>query len=126
MNLQPAVALFIKVSFFIYFYQIFGPKPVLRWSIWIGAIVTTVFYSAVTITLFVLSSPGHGVSLAERFESFLDEKTSPIVNTIIALGYFNVFSDLYILILPISGVMGLNLQPKRKIGVVLIFMTGLL
>lgn len=57
---------------------------------------------------------------------FLHEKNAPILNTTIALGYFNVFSDLYILILPISGVMGLNLRPKRKIGVVLIFMTGLL
>lgn len=101
-NLQPLVALFIKISFFIYFYQIFGPKTVLRWSIWIGAIVTTVFYSAVTITLFVLTSPDHAFNLGERFKSFLDNNTSPIVNTTIALGYFNVFSDLYILILSIS------------------------
>lgn len=126
MILQPLVALFIKVSFFIYYYQIFGPKPVLRWCIWIGAIVTTVFYSAVTVTLFVVSSPGHGVTLRGRLDSVLGGITSPILCTTIALGYFNVFSDLYILILPISGVMGLNLQPKRKIGVVLIFMTGLL
>ena len=79
----------------------------------IGAIVPTVFFPAVTTTLFILSSPGHGVTLAERFELFLHEKNAPILNTTIALRHFNVFNDLYILILPISGVMGLNLRPKR-------------
>ena len=116
----------MKLSFHIYFLQIFSPKPVLRWSIIIGAVVTTTFYIAVTITLFVLSTPGPGVTLAEQFTSYLGKKTSPVLSTTFALGYFNVFSDLYILILPISGVMGLNLQPRRKLGVILIFMTGLL
>jgi len=116
----------MRLSFYIYFFQIFSPKPVLRWSIWVGALVTTVFYTTITIVMFSLTTPRHGVTLAEQFQSFQNKKTSPVLTTIIVLGCFNVLSDLYILVLPISGVMGLNLQPRRKVGVILIFMTGLL
>ena len=116
----------MKLSFHIYFLQVFGPKPGLRWSIFIGAFVTTAFYISGTIALFVLSTPRPGVTFAEQFTSFASRQTSPVLNITIAVGYFNVLSDLYVLVLPISGVMGLNLQPKRKFGVILIFMTGLL
>ena len=116
----------MKLSFLIYFLHIFGPKPVLRWNIFIGAFITIAFYVAATIALFILSTPRPGVTFAEQFTSFLSRKTSPVLNTTFAVGYFNILSDLYILILPISGVMGLNLKPKRKFGVVLIFLTGLL
>lgn len=92
----------------------------------IGGLITTVFYIATTVILFVLSTPGPGVTFAEQFESFIGRKTSPVLNTTFAVGYFNILSDLYLLILPISGVMGLNLKRKRKVGVILIFMTGLL
>ncbi len=116
----------MKLSFHIFFYQIFSPKPALRWNILIGGLITTVFYVTTTVILFVLSTPGPGVTLAEQFQSFLGQKTSPVLSTTFAIGYFNILSDLYLLILPISGVMGLNLKRRRKIGVILIFMTGLL
>lgn len=97
---------FHEVVVHIFFFEIFSPKPVFKWSILIGGLITTVFYIATTVILFVLSTP--------------------VLNTTFAVGYFNILSDLYLLILPISGVMGLNLKRKRKVGVILIFMTGLL
>jgi hypothetical protein len=123
LTVQPLVTLCVKLSFFIYFLHIFTPKAILRWSIFIGAFITTAAYIACTIIRFVLSTPPLGVTLAEQF---MPVKTFSILNTTFALGYFNIFSDLFILVLPISGVMGLNLAPRQKFGVVLIFMTGLL
>ena len=124
--MQGIVSLFMKLSFLIYFLQIFGPKPGLRWSIFIGAFIITTLYISGIITFFVLSTPRPGVTFAEQYMMFASRQTSPVLNTTIAIGYFNVLSDLYVLVLPISGVMGLNLPRKRKFGVVLIFMTGLL
>lgn len=49
-----------------------------------------------------------------------------MMDTVLAVGYFNLFTDFYILLLPISGVIRLQLPKRRKIGVILIFMTGLL
>lgn len=124
--MQALVQLPVRLSFFIYFFQIFSPKPILRWTIWIGALITAVFYTTVTIVLFILTTPRHGVTLAEQYLSLEVARTPFLIKIVVALGYFNILSDLYILVLPISGVMGLNLQPKRKVGVILIFMTGLL
>lgn len=125
-NIVPLVNLFPKLSFFILFLQIFNPKPALRWSIYIGALVTTAFYISVTIGLFALSTPPPGVSLAQQFVTFLGEETTGVMDATLAVGYFNIFSDFYILLLPISGVIRLQLPKRRKIGVILIFMTGLL
>jgi hypothetical protein len=125
-NIVPMVNLFAKLSFFIYFLQIFGAKPILRWNIYIGACITTCFYTATTIAQFVMTTPPPGVSFAEQFATFLGPTESGIVHTILAVGYFNIFSDIYILLLPISGVIRLQLPRRRKVGVILIFMTGLL
>jgi hypothetical protein len=78
------------------------------------------------IILFVLTTPKPGVSFLDNFTKFLGKRTSPVIDLTLALGYFNIFSDVYILILPISGVISLNLPARRKIGVIFIFMTGLL
>ena len=125
-DIVPLVNLFAKLSFFIYFLAIFNPKPILRWCIYVGAIVTMAFYVATTIILFVLSTPPPGVSLAQQFASFLGPGNSGMLDTVLAVGYFNIFTDFYILLLPISGVIRLQLPRRRKIGVILIFMTGLL
>ncbi|MCJ1307997.1 hypothetical protein MMC25_001647 [Agyrium rufum] len=125
-NITPLVALFTKLSLYIYYHQIFRPNIVLRWCIIVSAAITTAFYIAVTVALFVLSTPSPGKSLAEQFATFLVEKHSPVLDVTLGFGYFNILSDLLIIVLPISGVMGLNLQKARKIGVIMIFLTGLL
>ena len=55
---------------------------------------------------------------------FLDLLLFPKVND--ALGAFNVVSDIYILFLPIVIVSRLQLPRAKKIGVVLIFLSGTL
>lgn len=125
-NIVPLVNLFVKLSFFILFLEIFSIKPFLRGLIYAGACVTTVFYITTTIVLFALSTPPPGVSLAQKFASFLEPGRSGFLDTVLAVGYFNLFTDFYILLLPISGVIRLQLPKRRKIGVILVFMTGLL
>ena len=125
-NIVPLVNLFVKLSFFILFLEIFNIKPLLRWLIYAGACVTTVFYVTTTIVLFALSTPPPGVSLAQKFAAFLEPGRSGFLDTVLAVGYFNLFTDFYILLLPISGVIRLQLPKRRKIGVILVFMTGLL
>lgn len=84
------------------------------------------FYTSTTIIIFVFSMSGGKDGLIERMVSFQKNKTHPVVTTTIAVGYMNVLNDVYILVLPVSGVVRLNLPKRRKIGVILIFMTGLL
>lgn len=88
--------------------------------------MTTVFYLVVTTILFVLATPKSGTSFAKNFAKFVDKKRSPVLDTTFAMGYFNIFSDVYILILPISAILGLQLPKRRKFGISLIFMAGIL
>ena len=71
-------------------------------------------------------TPRPGSSFLENFIKFLNKKKSPVIDTTLALGYFNIFSDIYILVLPISAVLGLNMPTRRKVGLSLIFMAGIL
>ena len=43
---------------------------------------------------------------------------------LLPLGAFGLVSDVFILLLPISGVMRLQLSPKKKLALVMVFMTG--
>jgi hypothetical protein len=114
------------VTFYILFLQVFRPKSAFKWNIYIGTAVTTVFYVVVTIILFHFTTLRPGQTFLENFQRFLHKKRSPVVDATLAMGYFNIISDVYILILPISAVYGLNLPTRRKIGLSLIFMAGIL
>ena len=122
----PLIALFVKLTFYILFLRIFRPKTVLRWSIYIGIFVTAVFYVVATILLLIWTTPRRGTSFVTIFIKFATEKKSPVLDMALALGYFNIFSDVYVLVLPISAVAGLNIPTRRKFGLSLVFMAGIL
>lgn len=44
----------------------------------------------------------------------------------VAIGVVGMLVDLYLLILPIKAVMGLNMRASKKIGLGIVFLTGTL
>lgn len=116
----PLTSLFAKLSFYIFYLQDFDVKPTLKWCIYLGATVTTAFYIAATVATFVLSTPAPGRPFYWQFMT----TARKFFKLALVIGYFNIASDLDILLLPISGVIRLQLPIRRKVGVVLIFMTG--
>lgn len=120
----PAPAfLFLKVTFFIIYRQVFGPMRWMRISASIGAIITTLFYTSMSVCSIVFTTPRKG-------ETWLYHATGPLerlnVRFAIPQSCINLVLDLYILILPIVAVAKLQMAPRRKIGIILIFLTGLL
>ncbi|MCJ1254826.1 hypothetical protein MMC24_002642 [Lignoscripta atroalba] len=123
-NIVPAPTLLCaKLTFFLLHLQIFAPKVALRYCIYFGVIVVTLFYTAVTIFQIIANTPRRGESWLQRSQSPLIEYTKTLG---IVRAYFGMLSDFYILILPIPGVWALQLHQRRKAGVMAIFMTGLL
>lgn len=116
----PALGL-IKCSFFIQYYQIFRPLRWVRISVWIGATISAVFYVAVTVTAFVMESPWPGESLLEGVLSWHYLKFSQFS---IPTGVIGILVDWYLLILPIPAVWNLKMSISKKLGVLIIFMTG--
>lgn len=100
---------------------IFGPLRWLRLCAYVGAAITTAFYTGMTVASFVIASPRPGETWAEHLYGKEIRKS---IDLPIPTSSFGVVIDLVILVLPITAVMQLQLPTRRKIGVILVFMTG--
>jgi len=116
----PALGL-IKSSLFIQYYLLFRPLRWVRICVWIGAIVSVIFYVAVSIIAFVLNSPWPGESF---LEGILSWHYLEFVNFSIPAGVIGILVDWYLLVLLIPAVLTLQMSMVKKLGVLVIFMTG--
>ena len=117
------VYLFLKDTFFIMYLHIFKPLRWFRICAYMGAAITTTFYIATTVAGLFLTTPRRGETWAERL---LKKEVRNSFNVPVATSSFGVVIDLVILLLPMIAVMPLQLPTRRKIGLVCVFMTGLL
>lgn len=115
--------LMAKLSLLSLYLQIFRPNQALRYCIYFGMVFLTLFYAATFTAYGVLSIPRPGQS---QLESILSVNTAKDIPLGIAQGAVNVVTDFYILLIPIPGVLNLQLPRAKKIGVLAIFMTGTL
>lgn len=101
--------------------QLFWSNTILRYLVCIGGFATAFFYTGPTIAYFVFMTPQPG-------ETFIAHHGTPLERRVFRFSVPNsavgAAIDLYILVLPIAAVLQLKLATKRKIGVVMIFMTG--
>lgn len=116
----PALGL-IKSSLFIQYYLLFRPLRWVRIGVWIGATIFGLFSVAVTITGLVLLSPSPGQSL---LEDILSWHYLQFAQFAIPTGIIGMLVDWYLLILPIPAVLTLQMSTAKKLGVLIIFMTG--
>ena len=99
---------------------------ILRWfriCSYMGGAITTAFYISTTVAPLILGTPRHGETWTDL--PFAKDTTISITVPVVTSS-FGVVIDLFILLLPIIAVMPLQLPMRRKIGVVCVFMTGLL
>ena len=103
----PPTMLCVKLSLLLLYLRIFSPYKVTRYLIYpgmtfcIGAYVTIMFVTIFTNVITLIAA----------------NKT---------LGVVNFTSDVYILFVPLTAVAKLQLSIKRKIGFMLVFMTGVM
>ena len=120
-------AFLVKLSLFLLYLRLFKPDKITRWLIYVGTLVCGLFYSATLIIYSALSTPSRGQP---------DTDTSWLLRTIkykygfqtlmTILGAFGVFSDSYLLVIPIRSIFQLHLPLRRKFGVNSIFLIGIL
>ncbi|MCJ1471444.1 hypothetical protein MMC13_000083 [Lambiella insularis] len=119
----PPTFMMIKLSLLMLYLHIFYPKVILRYCIYAGMIINSLFYTGCLGAAAASWTPSSG-------EPWFETSFSSAYRTSITLGIvqsvFNVVSDLYLLFLPLWGVSQLQLSFKKKIGVSAIFMTGVL
>ncbi|KAA6410958.1 MAG: hypothetical protein FRX48_05269 [Lasallia pustulata] len=117
----PFILFFAKLSFFLLYLQLFRPIKALRLCIYAGAVFTGLLYISCIVVFLAYQTPHPGQSF-QAFQSRAVIKKAQIVCTV--LGVTGTVIDLYILVLPIAAISQLQLEKRRKIGVILVFMTG--
>ncbi|PQE12378.1 integral membrane PTH11 protein [Rutstroemia sp. NJR-2017a BVV2] len=113
---------FAKLSFFILYHQLFYPNVWLRRLIYLGAYVNVGFYFGVLVGTLYYTAPHPGESWEE---TYLSPRYAGIFNMTIPIAAGSLFLDIYIFLLPIFGIWNLQLTTKKKLGIMIVFGTGL-
>lgn len=122
-NVAPVTLLFVKLTFFLFYYHIFEPLRWLRCSVYIGATLTCALYGTVEIASLVFTTRRPGNTW---FGQTLTKEQLKAERIIIPSAAVGLGIDLMLLVLPLGAVMGMQLPIKRKIGIMSIFMFGIL
>ncbi|KAI1135576.1 hypothetical protein F5Y05DRAFT_421263 [Hypoxylon sp. FL0543] len=116
----------IKVGFFVFYLRLFGTVTYVRYLVWVGMAVVTIFCVIFVVLDIVACAPfpsEHGNWVAP---SLLDRCNRIAVPLITAAAYISVITDFYILLMPLHQVSKLRVSTGRKMGIGFIFLTGFL
>ncbi|KAF6226143.1 hypothetical protein HO133_009009 [Letharia lupina] len=116
---QPTTFL-IKLSIMLLYFRIFAVNQTMRYWILGGIGLQVVVYTATTACAIALESVCTAESAGTN--SFC---VNQYKNTVFQ-AVFSFTTDLYVLVLPIKSVLNLQLSPRRRIGVMILFGTGLI
>lgn len=129
MVLQGPVTWLVKCALFSLILTAFKPIIWLRNLCWLGIVVTGMFYTYCAIYSGVTCGPKGGLDRAAYLAGMAGTKCHDPAGYIqinnILMGAFGVFSDFYLLIIPLPAILKLHLPSKRKLGVLGIFLAGL-
>jgi hypothetical protein len=121
--LTPWTMMFIKVSFFILYLQLFKQMERLRVCIWIGLVFTACVYTGLGITMFYFHTPRPHETWLAHEESKYGQITTRLS---VPQSVVGLVIDIYILVIPIIGITSTKMSTKRKLGVILVFLSGVM
>ena len=113
------IMLFAKLALFLLYYRLFALHYWTKIAIYLGIITNGLWNVAFATACLILCVPWPG-------ESWKSPKCSRTLKMIEIFTAFNAVSDLYLFILPLPVLRSLQMPPRRKLGVVATFSTGLM
>ncbi|TRX88040.1 hypothetical protein FHL15_011042 [Xylaria flabelliformis] len=124
-------SLFVKTALLVLYLRVFAPNRYARMMIWVGITTIVAFYIIAIILNIRFCVPISMTTPVPDRDAWVRKLkasncSQPVYNLNAATGLFGVVSDLYVLIIPVSMVYKLKIPRNRKIGILGIFLTGLL
>lgn len=114
----------VRVSIFLLIHRLFGHVRSTRRLIWAGLSITVAAYAAMLISHIYYCAPRPG---PEQWTLVAYSRCgSPDITISIAQAAFGSAVDVLLFVMPVTYVLRLNMPLRRRIGIVGIFMTGLL
>lgn len=117
---------FIKLALFTFYLRLFKVLRWLRYCVYLGILVTGVCYLATTILFPIFCAPRDGQDQMAYLAAIAAEKCIKARYTATALGCINIISDVYIFMLPLPPVWALKLPFRKRLGIAMMFSTGLM
>lgn len=113
-----------KLTLLFLYLRLFKPMRWAIWLIWAGIATVAVVYIVISILLLDKCTPKRNETW--QYTTYFGSCTPTQEDISFTTGIFGVISDIYTLCIPLWLVSHLRLAPKRKIGVLAVFGTGLL
>ncbi|KAM7188788.1 hypothetical protein V8F33_010451 [Rhypophila sp. PSN 637] len=120
----PLSAASVKVSLLVLYLRIFRPVNAARYIILTGTALISVFYITLVIVAIVVTVPKPGAAGGWLFSVYFALPHTRALSG--AAGIFGAITDFFVLAIPMSLVVPLRLATRKKIGIVAIFLAGLL
>lgn len=116
-----ALVTLLKCVFLLFYARVFSPTVKMKWLTRFGMSSCVIFYTAVLIRSIFVCNPIRKIWIPREPGSCLNVVILPY-----ATGFFNLASDLYILILPMPFLWNLKMKMNRKLRIMAIFGVGIL
>lgn len=113
----------IKLSIFLFYAEVFWVLGWCRWTIHIGASLSSAFYLAMTIVQFYFMTPRPGETMAEHFGGDMAARVTTLSIPTTSVG---LAVDILLLAVPLRAVTQLRLAKRKKVRLILTFLIGVL
>lgn len=113
----------IKLSIFLFYAEVFWVLDWCRWTIHIGASLSSAFYLAMTIVQFYFMTPRPGETMAEHFGGDMAARVTTLSIPTTSVG---LAVDILLLAVPLRAVTQLRLAKRKKVRLILTFLIGVL
>lgn len=122
---MPLSICFVKVSVLILYWQVFYVLKWMRITCITGITGITAFQVSLSIAFSVMCAPSTGSSRIDFFNGLLSDTCVRTRVLVVIQGVGSVLIDVFLVILPLPAVLGLQMPLERKIAVTSMFMVGL-
>lgn len=122
---MPLSICFVKVSVLILYWQVFYVLKWMRIACIIGITGITAFQVSLSIAFSVMCAPSTGSSRMDFLNGLLSDTCVSTRVLIVIQGVGSVLTDVFLVIIPLPAVLGLQMPLERKIAVTSMFMVGL-
>ncbi|KAI4197871.1 MAG: hypothetical protein LQ346_002885 [Caloplaca aetnensis] len=113
----------IKLALFLLYFKLFNAFLWFRPLVWGGICITGLFYFSIMVADLVLCAP-------RAHETYIMAFSTPRCNLTkkvgIASGIFNIITDAYLLVLPSIAVKKIQIDPRKKLGIMMGFSAGII
>ncbi|KAI1263264.1 hypothetical protein F5Y18DRAFT_133894 [Xylariaceae sp. FL1019] len=116
---------FTKLTLLVLYLRLFKAVRRLEIWIWVGiaGIIIIALIQAILTLLFCLPRKGDGGWTAAKYSEHCSQ---PYLRLSASQGIVNAIADFYLLAIPVTTVMGINVSMKRRLAIVGVFLAGLL